>query len=360
MPLLTGLMVLLFLRDWRSVIVVVLNIPFALLGALVALWLTGQTINLMTLGGLALAVGILVDEATVEVENIHTQMEQTSSMALAVWRGNAETAVPRLLAMLCILAVFIPSFFMEGAARDCSCRCRWPSASRWWPPTCCPARSCRCCRSGCCASATATPRRTASPLLRASSRTASRSTGCDTGMHDSSHSMVLRLRWLVLSAYLVVAVADHRAGRPAAGHGDLSHRGRRPVPAAPAAPAARASSGPRRSRAGAGRIIEEVARGTVDISVGYVGVSPSSYPINTIYLWMAGPEEAVLRVALKHGSGIRVEELKKPSAASPCRNSWATGCGRELAVGRNAGRPDRAPGARPAARRSSRPTSSTR
>ena len=67
-------MVLLFLRDWRSVIVVVLNIPLALLGAVVALWLTGQTINLMTLGGLALAVGILVDEATVEVENIHTQM----------------------------------------------------------------------------------------------------------------------------------------------------------------------------------------------------------------------------------------------------------------------------------------------
>ena len=75
---LTGLMVLLFLRDWRSVIVVVLNIPFALCGALVALWLTGQTINLMTLGGLALAIGILVDESTVEVENIHHQMEGTS------------------------------------------------------------------------------------------------------------------------------------------------------------------------------------------------------------------------------------------------------------------------------------------
>ncbi len=74
---LTGLMVLIFLRDWRSVIVVVLNIPFAICGALVALWLTGQTINLMTLGGLALAIGILVDEATVEIENIHHQMEGT-------------------------------------------------------------------------------------------------------------------------------------------------------------------------------------------------------------------------------------------------------------------------------------------
>src|SRR5262249_6052454 len=114
---LTGLMVLLFLRDWRSVIVVVLNIPFALLGSVLSLWLTGQTINLMTLGGLALAVGILVDEATVEVENIHTQFENTPNIARAVRRGNAPTAVPRLLAMLCVLAVFIPSFFMQGAAK---------------------------------------------------------------------------------------------------------------------------------------------------------------------------------------------------------------------------------------------------
>ena len=78
---LTGLMVFLFLRDWRSVIVVVLNIPLALMGSIVALWLSGETINLMTLGGLALAVGILVDEATVEVENIHTQLEHGHAIA---------------------------------------------------------------------------------------------------------------------------------------------------------------------------------------------------------------------------------------------------------------------------------------
>jgi multidrug efflux pump subunit AcrB len=114
---LTGLMVLLFLRDWRSVLVVVLNIPFAILGSLIALGLTGQTINLMTLSGLALAVGILVDESTVEVENIHTQMRHTDNIARATRRGNQETAVPRLLAMLCVLAVFIPSFFMQGAAK---------------------------------------------------------------------------------------------------------------------------------------------------------------------------------------------------------------------------------------------------
>ena len=79
---------------------------------------TGQTINLMTLGGLALAVGILVDEATVEIENIHTQFAKTDSIAWAVRLGNAQTAIPRLLAMLCILAVFVPSFFMQGAPRE--------------------------------------------------------------------------------------------------------------------------------------------------------------------------------------------------------------------------------------------------
>src|SRR5262249_24118117 len=84
---------------------------------LVALWATGQTVNLMTLGGLALAVGILVDEATVEVENIHTQLERTDSVAVAVRRGNSETAVPRLLAMLCIIAVFVPAFLMQGSAQ---------------------------------------------------------------------------------------------------------------------------------------------------------------------------------------------------------------------------------------------------
>src|SRR5438105_15561995 len=115
--LLTGLMVLLFLRDLRSALIVVITIPVALLTAVVALWLSGQTVNIMTLGGLALAVGILVDEATVEIENIHRQMSRTHSIAWAVRLGNAQTAVPRLLAMLCILAVFVPSFFLQGAPR---------------------------------------------------------------------------------------------------------------------------------------------------------------------------------------------------------------------------------------------------
>src|SRR4051812_30601082 len=116
--LLTGLMVLLFLRDWRSALIVVMNIPFALFAAVIALWATGQTINLMTLGGLALAVGVLVDEATVSIENIHTQMQPGVSRARAVLRASQETAIARLLSMLCVLAVFLPSFFMTGVAKQ--------------------------------------------------------------------------------------------------------------------------------------------------------------------------------------------------------------------------------------------------
>src|SRR5713226_6708779 len=115
--LLTGLMVLLFLRDWRSALIVVINIPLSLMGAVLALWISKQTINIMTLGGLALAVGILVDEATVVIENIHTHLNRGRPMARASRDATLETVGPRLLAMLCILAMFTPTLFMAGAAK---------------------------------------------------------------------------------------------------------------------------------------------------------------------------------------------------------------------------------------------------
>src|SRR5262249_52195950 len=98
--ILTGLVVLLFLREWRSAGLVVVTIPFALLAAVVGLWAVGQTINIMTLGGLALAVGILVDEATVAVENIHTHLARGAPIARGVFDAGAEVIVPQLLAML--------------------------------------------------------------------------------------------------------------------------------------------------------------------------------------------------------------------------------------------------------------------
>src|SRR5689334_12415279 len=116
--LLTGLVVLVFLRDWRSSAIVVITIPFALLAAVVALWGAGQTINIMTLGGLALAVGILVDEATVAIENIHTHVSRGTPIARAVLDASGEVVVPRLLGLLAVGAVFVPSFFMTGVSQS--------------------------------------------------------------------------------------------------------------------------------------------------------------------------------------------------------------------------------------------------
>ena len=116
--ILTGLTLLFFLRDWRSSLIVVITIPFALLMAVVAFWALGQTINIMTLGGLALAVGVLVDEGTVLLENIHVHLAQGEPKPRAVLEASREVAIPRLLAMLSVLAVFLPSFFMVGPARS--------------------------------------------------------------------------------------------------------------------------------------------------------------------------------------------------------------------------------------------------
>jgi multidrug efflux pump subunit AcrB len=300
---LTGLMVLLFLRDLRSVIVVVLNIPLSLLGALVALWLCDQTLNLMTLSGLALSIGILVDEATVEVENIHTQYEHTANIARAVRLGNAQTAVPRLLAMLCILAVFLPTLFMQGAAREMFVPLSlavgfsmvtsyvlsstfvpvlsvWllrhhhpapeePSAARWFS------------------------------LARL--RT----------VYAAAMHAILPFRYVLVPGYLVLVgltiwMAGSQVGReifPTVDTGQFQLR-------------LRASDGTRIERTEqiatqALEIIkEEVGPDNVALSVGYVGLIGSSYPINNIFLWTRGPEEAVLRIALQPGCDVRVEELK--------------------------------------------------
>ncbi len=114
----TGLVVLLFLREWRSALIVVLTIPFSLLAAFIALRLTGQTVNIMTLGGLALAVGILVDEGTIAIENIHVHLATAKSAARAVVDAMGEVIRPRFVAMLAVIAVFIPSFFMVGISRS--------------------------------------------------------------------------------------------------------------------------------------------------------------------------------------------------------------------------------------------------
>jgi multidrug efflux pump subunit AcrB len=303
---LTGLMVLVFLRDWRSVIVVVLNIPFALLGSVVALALTGQTLNLMTLGGLALAVGILVDEATVEVENIHTQFEHTPNIARAVRAGNAETAVPRLLAMLCILAVFLPSFFMQGAARalfaPMALAVGFAMVTSYF------------------LSSSFVPVVSVWLLRHYHPETSGKPTWFSMARLQDSYAGLLRgflwLRWPLLLGYLAVTVlvvlwwiADHPGLGieifPKVDSGQFQLR-------------VRAPDGTRLedTEALAKDVLEEIARlagsdKNVAISVTLIGTASYNYPINAIYLWSAGPQEAILRVALKRASGLRIEDFTK-------------------------------------------------
>jgi len=294
--LFTGLMVLIFLRDWRSVIVVVLNIPLALLASVVALWLCGQTINLMTLGGLALAVGILVDESTVEVENIHTQMHRTDNIARAVRQGNQETAVPRLLAMLCVLAVFVPSFFMTGAARELfvplslavgfAMIASYILSSTFVPVLCVwllqhPHRF------------------TEAPKPNLAHR-----------IYDRAVARIIALRWFVAPMYLLLAGLGivlivqslGTAVFPKTDQGQFLLR-------------LRAPTGTRIERTEelaqeALRIIDREAGDQVAMSVGYVGSFPTNYPIQAVHQWTSGPEEAQLKIALKPGSGLRVEDFK--------------------------------------------------
>jgi multidrug efflux pump subunit AcrB len=111
---LTGLMVLLFLGDRRGALIVILTIPASIISGVLFLYLFGQTINIMTLSGLALAIGILVDESTVTIENIHQHLAMGKPKALAIWDACKEIAFPKLLILLCILAVFAPAFTMSG------------------------------------------------------------------------------------------------------------------------------------------------------------------------------------------------------------------------------------------------------
>ncbi|MCU1250492.1 MAG: Cation efflux system protein CusA [Edaphobacter sp.] len=114
---LTALMILLFLGSWRSTIIIAISIPLSILSSVIILSLLGETINTMTLGGLALAVGILVDDATVTIENIERFLEEGHSLRDAVLEGAAQIAVPALVSTLCICIVFLPMFFLGGVAR---------------------------------------------------------------------------------------------------------------------------------------------------------------------------------------------------------------------------------------------------
>jgi multidrug efflux pump subunit AcrB len=114
---LTSLMILLFLGSWRSTVIIAISIPLAILGSIALLAAFGETLNIMTLGGLALAVGILVDDATVTIENINWHLEQGKEVEEAIMDGARQIVTPAFVSLLCICIVFVPMFFLEGVAR---------------------------------------------------------------------------------------------------------------------------------------------------------------------------------------------------------------------------------------------------
>lgn len=301
--ILTGLMVLLFLGDRRSALIVVLTIPIALLSAVLMLKLLGQSLNIMTLGGLALAVGILVDEATVTIENIHRHLEmgrgeKAQSKTRAIADACREIAVPKLLILLAILAVFVPSLFMSGVPRAMFLPLSLAVgtamiASFVWSQTLVPVLANYWLKTD--AHATDSPRfdRFKARYTRFTGRYAGR------GL-------------LVLPLYLLLTVGLAFVGYrllgteifPTVDSGQFQVRLRMP-------PGTRIERTEEATKSVLATINQLVGIDHVAITSAYVGLHAQTYAISPIYLFTSGPHESVLRVNLKPGAGIGLAGLKE-------------------------------------------------
>lgn len=296
---LTALTVLLFLRSWRSALIVVVTIPLSIGSALIALYLAGQTINIMTLSGLALAVGILVDEATVAIENIHTHMARGTPASRAVLDAMREVMQPRFLAMMCILAVFIPSFFLVGISRAL-----FPPlalavgfamvASYFLSSTLVPVLAARLFRN-------VVPHERSSPLPR-------------TPLRDRYLSVIRFLvarRGLAFAIYLALCLPGLLLVRslgtelfPRVDTGQFQLR-------------IRAPAGTRLERTEEiVRDVDETIRSTagehaVHMTLANIGNPPWTYPVNALYTFNAGPHEAVLLTSLESGKRIPLGQLEE-------------------------------------------------
>jgi multidrug efflux pump subunit AcrB len=301
--LLTGLMILLFLRDWRSSLIVVITIPFALLTAVVALWIAGQTINIMTLGGLALAVGILVDEGTVVIENIHSHIGQGAPVARAVLDASKEVAIPRLLAMLSVLAVFVPSFFMTGVTHalflPLTLAVGFAMAASYF------------------LSSSLVPVLSAWMLGKHRERhedgerrqnwsfDRARQRWAGALKRLASQRAVLVIGYGVVSVAVIVGLGPQlrRELFPRVSQGQFRLRFDAPT-----------GTRPEDTTRLVGQVltdIEAASGGNVDISLGYAGTQGASYPINTVFLWTSGPQEAVINIALKPKANIDLDGFEE-------------------------------------------------
>ena len=301
--LLTGLMLLLFLRDWRSSLIVVITIPFALLTAVVLLKLAGQTINIMTLGGLALAVGVLVDEGTVLLENMHVHLDEGENTARAVHLASREVATPRLLAMLCVMAVFIPSFFMTGPAQSLFLPLSLAvgfamGASYLLSSSLVPVL--------------------ANWMLKAKSSEEKNAAHVEGSFDrfrrrfESTLERVMRVPALILGIYIIVALLVLLFITPRIAEeifpSAASTQFRLRIDAPDGTRVAVTEQMVKRVLAS----IQDVAGiDNLDLSLGYVGTQGSSYPINSVFLWTSGPQQAIINVGLKQGASLKLADLEE-------------------------------------------------
>jgi len=298
---LTGLMILLFLGDWRSSLIVVITIPFALLTAVVMLRLTGQTINIMTLGGLALAVGVLVDEGTVLMENIHVHLAQGERKAHAVLAASREVAIPRLLAMLSVLAVFLPSFFMTGPAQSLFVPLSLAvgfsmGASYLFSSSLVPVLGNWILKEE--------KNEPEHPKEERFDRFRKR--------FQAALERMMKFPKLLLGAYAVVALLIIVLLGPRLAEeifpSSASTQFRLRIDAPDGTRVAVTEALVQKVLA---TITREAGPGNLDLTLGYVGAQPSSYPINTVFLWTNGSQQAIMNVGLKPGAKISLRSLEE-------------------------------------------------
>ena len=296
--LLTGLMVLLFLGDRRGALIVVMNIPLALLSSATILYLFGQTVNIMTLGGLALSVGILVDEATVTIENIHRHQEMGKNKRQAIADACKEIATPKLLILLSILAVFVPALFMNGVPR-----------AMFVPLSL---------AVGFAMIASYLLSQTFVPVIgnwiMKDHIAIARSEGWFDRIKSRYHRFMQRfsgkttgvtLLFSVLSIALVVLLFFSIGTElfPSADTGQTQVRLRLPV-----------GTRLERTEDATRKLLDlssQIAgKENIEITSAFVGTQPSSFPVNYMYLWTGGPHESVTKIKLAKGA-MEIEDFKE-------------------------------------------------
>jgi len=326
---LTGLTVLFFLRDWRSSLVVIITIPVSVLGAVFFLKLAGQTINIMTLSGLALAIGILVDEATVTIENIHQHLEMGKNKRQAILDACNEISFPKLLILLCILAVFAPSFIMTGVPKAMflplslaiafAMICSYTSAQ-----TLVPVISNWILKAEMYQQHGAHAQRAKDPAQENAAHYDDRDEHAHGGGHGEGgfflmlkSRLVARLtKWmpkrrLIVGCYLLLALGSAATcfviiGKdllPKSNNGQLQLRLKEPD-------GTRLEMTERMTKSVL-QIIDSAVDGHVEISSAFVGLVPSSFGTSNLYIFNSGTHESVIQINLDEHYKVKIDDLKE-------------------------------------------------